>query len=111
MRTYEHDTYYYGTEVLSIINKKVGHRPDIDRGGVYIWAVAQKMNAFPIMIHYDMSANDYRGSLEVHRSGVYNGSLKNAVLSLNGDGTDCVFDKHKLEDFLDFKLYEDTSIL
>ena len=32
---YEHDTYYYGMEVLNTINAKVGHRPDIDRGGLY----------------------------------------------------------------------------
>ena len=111
MRKYEHDTYYYGMEVLNTINAKVGHRPDIDRGGMYIWSVAQKMNVFPLMIYYNMSDNDYRGTLEVHRCGIYNGAIKNAVLSLNEDATDCIFDKHKIEDFLDWKLYEDTSLL
>lgn len=112
MRSYEHDTYYYGSDILSEINRAVGHRPDIDRGGVYIWSVARKMSPFPLMIYYDMSDNDYRGSLEVHQSGQYKRGIRGgSVLDLNDNHTDCMYNDSKLKDFLTDCLWEDTSLI
>ena len=35
MRKYEHDTYYYGGDILRAIRRVIPQNADLDRGGIY----------------------------------------------------------------------------
>jgi len=107
MRKYEHDTSYYGDDILQVIKRKTLCNPDIDRGGVYIWSIFQKTHASQLMIYLNLNENDYRGSLEFHRNGKFLSQIKcTGILKLNDECNDCIFDEDKLIDYLDFNLYD-----
>ena len=107
MRKYVHDTSYYGGDILRAIRQVIQQNADLDRGGVYMWSVFQKTNAFPLIVYLNLNENDYRGSLECHRCGKFNSQFScDGVLALNDDCTDCLFDAKKIVDYLEFNLYE-----
>lgn len=39
MRKYEHDTLYFGGDILRAIRRVVEQNPDLDRSGIYIWSI------------------------------------------------------------------------
>lgn len=101
MRKYEHDTYYFGEDILRAIRQVVGKNPDIDRGGVYIWSVASDDNNNSSMIYLNLNENYYRGSLECYK----NGSLKSqinrvGILLFNDDCTDYIFNANHIVEYL-----------
>lgn len=108
MRKYEHDTLYFGGDILRAIRRIVEQAPDLDRGGVYIWSIVSDTYLPPLIIYLNMNENDYRGSLECHRGSLEchrGGNFKshisyNGILSLNDSGTDCEFDQNKVIDYL-----------
>jgi len=111
MRKYEHDTSYYGYDIVTAINKIVNQSPDLDRGGVYIWSVFQHSIVRPLIIYLNLNENNGRGTLECHRTGKFNSQFNcDGILKLNDDCTDCVFDKKKLIDYLEYNLYEDRVL-
>ena len=64
MHIYEHDTYYYGGEILNTINSILG-KPLMDRGGKYVWVVNDGV------VYCDLLENNNIGILEFHRNGHY----------------------------------------
>lgn len=111
MRKYEHDTSYYGGDILRAIRRVISQNADLDRGGIYVWSIFQKTNAFPLIVYLNLNENDYRGSLECHRSGRFISQINcDGVLALNDDCTDCLFDAKKVVDYLEFNLYEERVL-
>ena len=107
MRKYEHDTSYYGGDILRAIRRVIPQSPDLDRGGVYVWSIFQKSMAFPLIVYLNLNENDNRGSLECHRAGAFNSQIScDGILSLNTEGTDCVFDANKIVSYLEYNTYE-----
>jgi hypothetical protein len=107
MRKYEHDTSYYGGDILRAVRRVIPQTADLDRGGVYVWSVASNKNAFPLIVYLNMNENDGRGSMECHRCGNYKSQISyEGILSLNEDKTDCVFDANKILEYLELNLYE-----
>lgn len=106
MRKYEHDTSYYGGDILRAIRRVIPQSPDLDRCGVYVWSIVQKSMAFPLIIYLNLNENDNRGSLECHRSQLISQISCDGILSLNDEGTDCVFDAKKIVDYLEFNIYK-----
>jgi len=101
MRKYEHDTSYFGGDILRAIRRVIEQNPDLDRGGVYIWSLDYCTSLSPLIIYLNMNENDYRGSLECHRGGNFKSQISyDGILSLNDDGTDCEFDQNKVIDYL-----------
>lgn len=101
MRKYEHDTLYFGGDILRAINCVVKRNPDLDRGGIYIWSIVSDTGSSPLIIYLNTNENDYRGSLECHRDGSFKSQISiNGILSLNDDGTDCEFNHGKIIDYL-----------
>lgn len=101
MRKYEHDTSYFGGDILRAIRRVIEQNPDLDRDGVYIWSLDYCTSLSPLIIYLNMNENDYRGSLECHRSGNFKSQISyDGILSLNDDGTDCEFDQNKVTDYL-----------
>lgn len=108
MRKYKHDTSYYGGDILRAIRLVILQNPDLDRGGVYVWSIFQKTNAFPLIVYLNLNENNGRGSLEFHRCGHFISQINcDGILTLNDDYTDCLFDEKKLIDYLTYNLYED----
>lgn len=109
MRKYEHDTLYYGSDILRAIRKHTIVRPDIDRGGMYVWSIARQKDFSPLMIYLNLNENDNRGSLEVYQSGTFRAQINcDGILDLNDDCTDCTFNESKIHDFLSFYMWEDV---
>ena len=101
MRKYEHDTSYFGGDILRAIRRVIEQSPDLDRGGIYIWSIVSDINTFPLIIYLNMNENDYRGSLECHKRGNFKSQISyDGILSLNDDGTDCEFDQNRIIDYL-----------
>lgn len=101
MRKYEHDTLYFGGDILRAVRRVVEQKPDLDRGGVYIWSIIYGTDLSTLIIYLNMNENDYRGSLECHRGGNFKSHIScNGILSLNDSGTDCEFDHNKVIDYL-----------
>lgn len=107
MRKYEHDTSYYGGDILRAIRRVIPQSHDLDRGGVYVWSIAQKTKAFPLIVYLNLNENDNRGSLECHSSGRLISQISyDGILSLNDEGTDCIFNAKKIVDYLETNIYE-----
>ena len=107
MRKYEHDTSYYGGDILRAIRRVIPQNPDLDRGGVYIWSITQKLMSFPLIVYLNLNENGNRGSLECHRSGRFISQIScDGILSLNDEGTDCIFNAKKIVDYLEFNIYK-----
>lgn len=101
MRKYEHDTSYYGGDILRAIRRVIPQNADLDRGGVYIWTINTKNNIAPLILFLNLNENDYRGSLEIHKSGCLISQYKyDGVLSLNDDHTDCIFNTDSANDII-----------
>ena len=98
---FNHDTSYFGYDILSTINNVLG-KPAMDRGGIYIWAQDNAEN--PMVLFYNAHENDGRGALEMHRTGSWGTFVRqidcNGVLDLNDEGDDCVFNKEKITNFI-----------
>lgn len=91
MRKYEHDTYYYGSDILRAIRRVIPQSADLDRGGLYIWSINTK-NITPLILFLNLNENDNRGSLEIYKSGCFMSQYKfDGILPLNEDCTDCIF--------------------
>lgn len=105
MRKYEHDTSYYGGDILRAVRRVIPQNPDLDRGNVYVWSIAQKSITFPLIVYLNLNENDNRGSLECHRSGRFISQISSdGILSLNDECTDCIFDAKKIVDYLEANL-------
>jgi hypothetical protein len=101
MRKYEHDTLYFGGDILRAVRLVVEQNPDLDRGGVYILSIISDTDLSPLIIYLNMNENDYRGSLECHSRGNFKSQIScNGILSLNDSGTDCTFDQNKVIEYL-----------
>jgi hypothetical protein len=101
MRKYEHDTSYFGGDILRAVRCVIERNPDLDRGGVYVWSIASNTNLSPLIIYLNMNENDFRGSLECHRCGNFKSQISyDGILSINDDSTDCEFDQNKVIDYL-----------
>lgn len=87
------NTLYYGGDILNLINKTLACRPVLDRGGIYIWVVGQKI------IYCDLKENNYRGCLEVYESGQFKGQVDyHGILTVNDEYTDYMLtEERKLE--------------
>lgn len=108
MRKYEHDTFYYGGDIIRAIRRYTVTGPDIDRGGIYVWSIVRRKYFSPLMIYLNLNENDNRGTLEIHQSGIFRAQINgDGVLDLNDNCTDCVFNEAKITDFLSFYLWED----
>lgn len=106
MRKYEHDTSYYGYDILRAIRKVITQSPSLDRNGIFIWVVSKKDDLFPLIVYLNLDENDYRGSLEFHKNGKFISQINsNGILYLNNDKSDCIFDEQKLISYLEFNLY------
>lgn len=93
MRKYDHDTYYYGGEIINAINKAMGCKYAMDRGGTYIWCVLDDTST---ILFLDLNGNDCLGSLEWHNDGNYKAGI--TALSLkNNDG---MFDVSRINQFV-----------
>lgn len=93
MKVFEHDTLYYGYDILSTINKTVSKRFSLDRGGIYIWQLND------CLVYYDSTANDYCGCLEVHKDGALISYIC-TVLNYTDDGNDLEYNENKIINFL-----------
>ena len=101
MKKYEHDTSYFGGDILRAVIRAIERGPDLDRGGVYIWSIVSDTNPSPLIIYLNMNESDYRGSLECHRGGNFKSQISyDGILSFNSDETDCEFDQDKVIDYL-----------
>lgn len=106
MRKYEHDTSYYGGDILRAIRRVIPQNADLDRGGIYVWSISKKANTFPLIVYLNLNENDNRGSLEIHRSGRLISQISSdGILALNDERTDCVFDAKKIVDYLEANIY------
>lgn len=98
---FNHDTSYFGYDILSTINYVLG-KPAMDRGGIYIWVQDNAEN--PMVLFYNACENDGRGALEMHQTGPYGTFVRqidyDGVLDLNDEGDDCVFNKDKITNFI-----------
>lgn len=101
MRKYEHDTLYFGGDILRAVRRVVEQNPDLDRDGVYVWSIIYDTSLPPLIIYLNMNENGYRGSLECHRGGNFKSQISyNGILSLNDSCTDCTFDQNKIIEYL-----------
>ena len=106
MRKYEHDTSYYGGDILRAIRRVIPQNADLDRGGIYVWSISKKTNTFPLIVYINLNENDNRGSLEIHRSGRLISQISSdGILALNDERTDCVFDAKKIVNYLEANIY------
>lgn len=96
---FEHNTVYWGYDILNAINNTLG-KPTVDRGGIYVWLGPASDNS--VVILYDSLANEFRGSLEAHRStnGMRTLCKQIDALSVLEDGSDLFFDKNKIQAFI-----------
>lgn len=103
MRKYEHDTFYYGGEIVTLVSHLLNVKPSLDRSGIYIWIVPSKdsKDPDPYIVFLSLNDNDYRGSLEVHHNAHFRWQVDNyGVLDLNAAKTDCYLNKEKILRFL-----------
>lgn len=101
MKKYEHDTSYYGGDILRAIRSVTCRNPDLDRGGVYIWSIPLEMSSSTLIIYLNMNDNCGRGSLECHREGKFQSQISyTGILQLNDDCTDCYFNSDRVIDYL-----------
>lgn len=101
MRKYEHDTSYYGGDILRAIRRVIPQNADLDRGGIYIWVINTKKFTEPLILFLNLNENDNRGSLEIHKSGYFMSQYKyDGILSLNDDCTDCIFNANNANDIV-----------
>ena len=104
MKTYVHDTYYYGGAILNTISSVLECHPSMDRGGKYVWCDSSGC----IIVYCDMYENDNRGSLEVHENGKFIASIDyNGILDFNTGKDDLLFNKDKIVRFLIQYIHQD----
>lgn len=89
---YRHDTTYYGSDILNCINKELGCRFSMDRGGKYIWYKNGSI------VYLDLYENNYLGCLEIHRNGSYVDAMYPGVLKVVEN--DAVLDLNAIVTFL-----------
>lgn len=94
-----HDTYYYGGEILNLINFTLESMPAMDRGGIYIWVA----HGGDRIIYCNMRENDGRGSLEVYEGGRFRDQIDyNGILTWNEDETDYYFTEERKKELVHF---------
>lgn len=93
MKAYEHDTYYYGGEIINTINKAIGHKYAMDRGGKYVWS---QLDNTGVILYLDLFESNNAGSLEWH----CNGNYKKGITVLTNKDGDCIFDENKIISFI-----------
>ena len=91
MRRYDHDTYYYGGEIVNTINKELGIKYAMDRGGKYIWVYDDET-----VLYLDLFDNDNAGQIEWHSCGSY----QNGMTALTIKDGDCEFDEQRIISFI-----------
>lgn len=76
MKAYEHDTTYYGGEIINTISNILG-KPAMDRGGKFVWVTNSGI------VYCDLYENDSTGVLEFYRDGSY--VVSRPILTLCGN--------------------------
>ena len=96
MKKFEHNTIYYGYDILTAIANIHG-RPVMDRGGLYLWIINDNT-----VLLYDSVVNNFRGTLEFHRPSNGMSTLIDQmdVLDVLNDELDYFFNKEKIERFV-----------